>query len=85
MFDIEEKREIHIVRTEEGFDKACLSAYHQAVSLFDIDDDGHSKKVKGWERSSCSVCVEFVTVQISGGMGGIEYVYTFRVWAEKSE
>lgn len=82
---IGEKKEISIYRTECHFDRACESAYRHAVSLLGIDEDGHSGEVNGWERSSCSVCVEFVSFQIRGGMGGIEYLYSFVAWAEKCE
>lgn len=53
------KKEVIITRSEANFDKACELAYGRALYEFDIDHDGHSKSLKSWERSCCSIEVSF--------------------------
>lgn len=74
---------ITITRRESNFDKACDEAYNRAVMAFGIDDDGHSKRVKAWERSECCIQVTFVSYNQVGGMGGHSYNYEFLAEAIK--
>jgi hypothetical protein len=74
---------IVVSRREAHFDRACDEAYRMAVSLFSIDDYGHSRRVAGWERSACSIRVTFQSYECSGSMGGIEHTYQFKAEAVK--
>lgn len=65
---------------EVGIQQASDTAYIR----FGFDDCGHAD-VKGWERSCCSVVVEFEGLRMSGGMGGCNYDLTFKAWCEKYE
>jgi hypothetical protein len=66
-------------------ERAAKMAIDQALWEFGIDESGHSDKVADWERSSCSINVEFVSLRMSGGMGGWGTVVTFKIWCEKNE
>ena len=63
---------------EEGIEWA----QREAMSRFGVDDNGHAK-VKGWQRSCCSIQIEFKRLTMSCGMMGPEYTCTFEAWAEK--
>ncbi len=69
---------IVIDRNESNFDRACDEAYNRTVMMLGIDDCGHADKVKGWDRSRCSVRVVFVSYEHYGSMIGHEHRYTFR-------
>lgn len=75
--------EVVVVRQEASFDRACDEGYSRAVTMLGVDDDGHAKRVKGWERSSCFVRVVFESYTHTGSMGGHEHVYVFRAEAVK--
>ena len=64
---------------------ASRRAIQLANSEFGIDENGHSHRVKLWERSCCSVRLQFETMEISGGMCGWEYTAIFKAWCEKHE
>ena len=85
MSKVLKSEEIVITRSESHFDRACDAANRRAVMIMGIDDCGHSKKIKGWERSCCSIRVTFKEYQSSSGMGGIEHNYTFLAEAVKFE
>lgn len=65
---------------EEGI----VRAHNEAMHRFGVDDNGHAK-VKGWQRSCCSIQVEFKGFVMSCGMMGPEYTCRFEAWAEKYE
>jgi hypothetical protein len=77
--------EIYITRKEPNFDRACDEAQTQAVHVMGIDDSGHSKKIKKWDRSRCSIDVTFKEFKASSGMGGCEYTYIFLAEAVSCE
>lgn len=76
---IGEPHEIIITRTESNFDRACDSAYYQAVFHFGINEDGHSTKLSKWERSDSSICVKFISYQRVGNT----HIYKFETTAHK--
>ncbi len=81
MKSIGDSTEIQVVMQESHFDRACDSAYRQAVRYFEIDEDGHSRRVKDWERSCCWIEIEFKRyVRI-----GNDHCYTFIAKTAKSE
>lgn len=74
-------RDITITRFEANFDRACDEAYRLAVSMFGINEDGHSERIKDWERSRCWIQLDFVSYIRSGQ----EHCYTFFATPKKSE
>lgn len=72
------KYDVVVVREESGFDRACDTAYRRAISMYQIDEDGHSPMV-GWERSDCSLSVEFKGYKRTGN----SHVYSFVVCVDK--
>lgn len=72
--------EVIITRSETGFDKACDHAYARAVMMFDIDEYGHSS-MDGWQRSICSIHVEFMKYLRQGN----DHNYIFNVKAVRYE
>lgn len=75
----------YVMRREADLDRAMDDARARAVGLCQIDDDGHSG-IAGWDRSSCSIVVEFRGVQHRIGMvGHDEVVYKFYAWVEKAD
>lgn len=88
---ISEVKQIVIPRTSEAnFDKACEAALRQSFSVFDIDEDCHSKSgfIKGgykFERCSDSVVVEFKKLNMCAGYMGREFSYIFETWIERCE
>jgi hypothetical protein len=83
MYELGDKIEIPIHRTESNFDRACDAATKYAWSMFGIDDCCHSSRVKGWDRSSCSIQVKFKGYSASLGYGGSGHTYVFEAWCEK--
>jgi hypothetical protein len=83
MYKINQKVDIRIQDNRADFDRACESANYQAVMLFGIDDCGHSSKVEGWERSNCSIKIEFKKYTQYGNMVGWSHVYLFEAWVEQ--
>jgi hypothetical protein len=79
------EEQFDIIRKESNFDRACEEAYDRAIMLIEIDEDGHSRKIKEWERSSCHISVSFDGYERTGGMGGHTHSYTFLVQAVESE
>ena len=53
--------ELRISRQEANFDRACDEAYRQAVSQFEIDEGGHSTRIRDWERSRCWIELRFLS------------------------
>ena len=78
------RRTIHVQLN--GFDrmleKAAAEASERALIEFGIDRDGHSDEVPDWERSCCSIQVEFKGITMSGGMMGWSSTVTFETWCE---
>lgn len=70
------------VRKYPHFDNACAEAYREALIFFGIDEDGYSNKIK-YERSTDSVHVKFISVEISAGYAHYECVYNFETWIER--
>ncbi len=72
---------IIVDRNESGFDRACDAAFRMAIARFGVDDNGHSSRVEGWERSQCWVEVEFLRYVRSG----CNHTYTFSAMVRKVE
>jgi len=81
MMNIGETIDIVITRTESGFDRACDSAYKTALSRFGINEDGHSNRVTGWERSSCYIEVNSLRYIRTNN----EHNYLFLATTKKSD
>lgn len=82
MKSIGDSVEIQVSRQESNFDRACDAAYGQALMYFEIDEDGHSRRVKDWDRSCCWIEVEFNRyVRI----GGNDHCYVFIAKTVKSD
>ncbi len=81
MYKINEVFDHSVIRSEANFDRASDAAYKFALFKFEIDEDGHSSKVEGWERSSCSIEIEFKKYIRNGH----EHVYNFTIAVRKSE
>lgn len=81
MIEIGEVIEISIMRQESNFDRACDAAYQYAIMRFDIDQDGHSSRIRGWERSRCSIEISFVSYIRTGN----EHLYVFNATTLKCE
>ena len=67
------------------YEVALKQARDLALVKMGIDEHGHSNRLEGWERSSCSIVVELESMRAMGGMMGWEYVFIFKVWWEKNE
>lgn len=72
-------RNVTVQRTEANFDRACDEAYRSFLSVFGIDDDGRSKWIKGWERSSCHIEMTFTNYKRTGS----QHLYDFVGYAVK--
>ncbi len=72
---------IVVTREESNFDRACDSAYRQALSKFQIDEDGYSQIVQGWEKYTCCIEIEFKNYVRTG----CNHHYTFVAKAVKEE
>ena len=81
MKSIGDRTDIVVTRMESNFDRACDEACRQAVLYFEIDEDGHSRRVKDWERSCCWIEIEFKRYVRRGN----EHCYTFTATAAKDE
>lgn len=81
MKSIGDSTEIQVVRQEAHFDRACDEAHQQAIHYFEIDEYGHSRRVKDWERSCCWIEIEFK----SYAKIDRDHCYTFRAKTAKSD
>jgi len=81
MLGIGDSTKILVTRSEANFDRACDNAYSQALMYFEIDEDGHSRRVRDWQRSRCWIEVHYVTYRRIGG----DHVYIFTAKTCKSE
>lgn len=77
--------EIFVCDSRPDFDRACENAYRRALFIWKIDDCGHSKRLPDFPRGYSSVRVAFVGYECSGGLGGLDHVYTFKTWMERRE
>jgi hypothetical protein len=81
MKSIGDSVDLHVVRQESNFDRACDAAYLRAINHFEIDEDGHSRRIKDWDRTCCCIELEFIRYKRIGN----EHCYLFRAAAVKSE
>ncbi len=81
MKSIGDSTEFWVTRNESGFDRACDAALSLAWAYFEIDADGHSRRVKDWKRSENSIKIEFITYQAQFGYLGTQHLYQFRATA----
>ena len=62
-----ETEEIFVELREVNFDIACMRAYRKAILTFGINEDGHSQKIKDFERSTDSIEVKFKSYTCTNG------------------
>jgi hypothetical protein len=74
---VKEKSQIIVSLKEENFDKACSLARSQTLSLFGIDESGHSTKNQKFSRTNNSILIIFEKVHIELFMTGTEIKYFF--------
>jgi len=83
MYEIGQRTAIEI-RTSPmafGFDYACSKAIENALRDFGIDENGHSDKVKGYERSEHNIHVELKGYKAEGcHVGRWTHIYSFEAW-----
>ena len=81
-YRLNERVSLFITRKDEAdFDRACESAYKQAIQAhFEVDDCGHIINVEGADRSEHAVYVDFKSYQVQGSMAGIVHWYVFEAW-----
>lgn len=84
MYKINEVVDIVVTGQESNFDRACDAAYNIALSMFGIDDYGHSNNVEGFQRSTDVIVVEFKSYKCVGSMVGHEHQYMFKAWVERN-
>lgn len=76
---------ITIRRKESNFDRACEEAHRYALSILDIDEAGYANNVIGWNRSNCTLEIEFRKYIMICSMAGSTHEYSFVVRAQKYE
>ncbi len=83
---ISDKKLIYVTRYSPArlIEDASIQATKLACTLFGIDEYGHSNIISEWERSCCSIQLEFAGIRIMGGPAGWEYNVSFNVWCEKT-
>ncbi len=79
------QEEIHVDLhgSHRPLERGLEQAHERAIMLFGIDDCGHSDRVSEWERSCCSIHIEFVRLILSGGMDGWNTTMIFKAWCER--
>jgi hypothetical protein len=78
MYQLNEEVDILVSRTSEpSFDRACEQASRIACNMFGVDDCGHINNVKGAERTTASIEIEFKRYISSGSMCGWSHDYVF--------
>lgn len=75
-YKIGESIDFLIYRQEANFDRACDAAYQMALMRFGVDEDGHSDRVEGWERTHCAINVKFLSYQRQDH----DHLYGFACW-----
>ena len=80
-------KRITVTRKESHFDRACESAYDEALWKFKADEDGNfgGEFRDKFPRSETAMIVEFKNMKIIGGMMGQTYMYTFETHLERNE
>lgn len=81
---VEEIR-IDLRSPERLMETAVKTALMYAGGIFGIDDCGHSEFVEDWERSNCSIEIEFKSLKINTGYLGATYTIVFNAWCEKED
>lgn len=71
----------HHHRPEANFDRACDEIYRYALRYFGANDDGYLTKVKNNDRTTDSVCIEFLKYQRFGN----QHMYEFNFWVERAD
>lgn len=70
---IGDSEQIVVVRPYASFDRACQIADRKSRQYFEITNDGHSTRVRDWNKSECWIEVKFVSYRICGFFH--EYVF----------
>lgn len=78
---IGDSTDLHVVREEAHFDRACERAHRQAMDYFEIDAVNQSRRVKDWDRFSCYIRIEFKSYYRTGS----SHCYLFTACAMRSE
>lgn len=70
-----------VTRSEANFDRASDEAYRYSINYFEIDEYGHSRRVKDWERCCCWIELEFLGYVRCGN----DHHYRFRATAKRNQ
>ena len=81
MFEVNVMYSVTVHRGESGFDKACDQAYQLVCKLAQLDEDGYCKNVKGWERSTDVLAIQFHQYTRIGS----SHIYLFSWWVQRNE
>jgi hypothetical protein len=73
------EKEFVVSLTDCNFDKACELVSMQVMQYY-LDEDGHSVKISGWDRSRHSIKIEFTRMEVDISMGGRSNLYVFNAW-----
>lgn len=73
--------EFEIYLDRPDLDKVSDMAYIRALDLLGIDENGHSSRVIGWDRSQCVISLEFIKYIRTGN----EHCYFFKTKTTCSE
>lgn len=74
---------VYISDSTRPLERAVEKLNELCISFYGIDEDGHSAKVKDWERSRCSI--ESELVKISFVVSSNVFRFTFKVWIDKHD
>ncbi len=74
------KIEISLENSTRMFEIATERARMMALVRFGSDQSGGLVKVEGYHRSCCSLKIKLEEWEMSGGMGGWSYDFTFKAW-----
>ena len=89
MHNLDEKIDIVVSVSADSvagqFDQAVQFAKGLAIGRFGVDENGHIDNVRGAERSSCTINIEFVSFRAIGGMMGWGHEYVFKAWVSRGD
>lgn len=74
---------VYISDSTRPLERAVEKLKELCILSYGIDEDGHSTKVKDWERSRCSI--ESELVKTSFIVSSNVFRFTFKVWIDKHD
>lgn len=80
-----EKIVVQLPDASRIIERAIDQARRLALITFGIDENCHSDEVADWERSSCSIRIEFEKTTTCVGYLGASHIVEFKAWCEKSD